>query len=145
MSDFRDFFNSLPSSDADTFAGVLQRLNSESSEGHIAGLKSELSQVKDELDELNAARAELKTRRFNLARAITLLDQRLEQSNSTELVQFRLVLAQDDARLEQLFAETRPDELHKRKAYLRKEIAERRLLGRLTSMILSTAGRSHGS
>jgi hypothetical protein len=145
MNEFRTFFDGLQSTDADLFACVLQRLNSESSEGHIEGLVSELDHVKHELNSLNGARAELKTRSNNLARVIKLLDERIEVDSSTDLVQFRLVLAQEDARLEQLFAETRPDDLHKRKAYLRKEIAERRLLGRLTSMILATAGRPHGS
>jgi len=148
MSDFRAFFDSLQSTDADLLAGVLQRLNSESSEGHIEGLKCEMDQVKEELDDLNAARAELKTRSSNLSKVIKLLDERIDgpsKLSKLELIQFRLVLAQEDARLEQLFAESRPDELHKRKAYLRKEIAERRLLGRLTSMILSTAGKPNGS
>ena len=144
MSEIRKFYESLSPTEGDRFAAVMLRLNQESSAMQLEKLEAELAGVKQRLDGINAYRSDLRSRRDELKSVITKLDDQIATGCGTELVQLRLVLLHEDAKLEELFASTRPDELHEKKARLRKEIAERKLLGRLTGMILAAARKADG-
>jgi len=126
----------------DRFVRVLGRLEARGKEEEILTLEQELQEVRDEIGRVNAHRDHLRRQKEDLAGTLQDLDDQMNGSKpGPDLIQMRLVLLELDAELDEKIAISRPVELHQQKARLKKDIAARKLLARLATMI-GTAART---
>ena len=143
-----DFVKGLASDSMrlDRFVRVLGRLEALGNVSELQALEDELREVKGQIDEVNRNRDTLRIQKEDLSGALVDLDRAIKGSTpGPDLLQMQLVLLKLDAELDEKIATSRPGKLHARKVQLRNDIAARKLLSRLATMIGSAARNRRGT
>ena len=139
------FLDSLSSVQTDRFVRVMGRLESLGAQGEIELLEKQLHEVKAEIEAVNRGRDALRVEKQDIEETIKDLERLPESRGHQDLVQFRLLLLNLVADLDERIAAARPVNLHERKAAIKKAIANRCLLAELASMLRTTAANGHGN
>ena len=131
----------MSSTELDRFVERMGYLEKQGSPQNIADLEKKLKGVKQQLELVNRERNSLRILKEGWEETLVSVDKLLVEHDSPELIQTRFMMMQFIEDLGEEIALTRPDELHREKAHLKKEMAKKKLLARFAVMIGSSALR----
>lgn len=132
-----EFLRTLDSVQLDRFVRIMGELETLGAPAEMKALEQQLSLVKEELTVVNRARNELRLRKEEIESTIKDIDTGLlsVELQQPDLMQMKIVLRGLVSDIESRIAASRPDDLHAKKASLKREIADRQALSDLASVI----------